>query len=152
MVDSRGVTPPDDGADQPAVPPQEATAILLQHAQDGDKAARNRLIGRFLPVLTQWAHHRLPNYARDLSETGDKFLLFATAEFAALPGAPTPDFIIPAGQIPFIGIGVDETIKYFPAAGYDTISFSADALPTDGINSLNFDLTTGPNSPTGPSL
>lgn len=71
MVDSRGVTPPDDGADQPAVPPQEATAILLQRAQDGDKAARNRLIGRFLPVLTQWAHHRLPNYARDLSETGD---------------------------------------------------------------------------------
>ncbi|MCH8137768.1 MAG: hypothetical protein IH926_02240, partial [Proteobacteria bacterium] len=73
---------------------------------------------------------------------------FATADFAALPGAPAPDFIIPAGSVPFIGIGVDETIKYCPACGYDTFSFLAGALPTDGINSLSFDLSTSTNSPT----
>ena len=50
--------------------------------------------------------------------------------------------------VELIGIGVDETIRYFPSAGYDTFSFSADALPTDGINSLSFDFSTGPNSPT----
>lgn len=83
-----------------------------------------------------------------LSDTSDKFLLFATAAFAALPGAPAPDFIIPAGSVPFIGIGVDETIKYCPACGYDTFSFLSGALPTDGINSLSFDLSTGTNSPT----
>lgn len=49
----------------------ESTATLIQFAQAGDKAARNRLVRRFLPVLTRWAHGRLPSYARDLSETGD---------------------------------------------------------------------------------
>jgi len=83
-----------------------------------------------------------------LSNTSDKHLLFATADFAALPNAPTPDFIIPPGSVPFIGIGVNETIHYCPACGYDSLSFSAGALPTDGVNSLNFDLTTGTNSPT----
>lgn len=83
-----------------------------------------------------------------LSATGDKFLLFATADFAALPGAPTPDFIIPAGSVPFIGVGVGETIQYCPACNYDSISFMAGALPTDGIHSLNFDLSTDTNSPT----
>ena len=83
-----------------------------------------------------------------LSTTGDKFLLFATEGFSALPGAPAPDFIIPVGNVPFIGVGVSETLKYFPAGNYDTFSFTAGALPTDGINSLNFDLSTGVNSPT----
>ena len=83
-----------------------------------------------------------------LSATGDKFLLFATADFAALPGAPTPDLIIPPGSVPFIGIGVDEKIHYCPACNYDSFSFLADALPVDGIDSLSFDLSTGTNSPT----
>lgn len=83
-----------------------------------------------------------------LSTTGDKFILLATADFAALPGAPTPDFIIPANNVPFIGVGVNETLKYFPAGNYDTFTFMAGMLPTDGINSLNFDLSTGTNSPT----
>lgn len=83
-----------------------------------------------------------------LSHTSDKFLLFATADFAALPGAPTPDLIIPPGSVPFIGIGVDETIGYCPPCNYDSFSFLAGALPEDGINSLSFDLSTGANSPT----
>jgi RNA polymerase sigma-70 factor (ECF subfamily) len=52
-------------------PSLESTATLVQFAQAGDRAARNLLVRRFLPVLTRWAHGRLPSYARDLSETGD---------------------------------------------------------------------------------
>ncbi len=52
-------------------PPLETTATLIQFARRGDRAARNRLLRRYHPVLTRWAHGRLPSYARDLSETGD---------------------------------------------------------------------------------
>ena len=77
--------------------------------------------------------------------TANKHLLLATAGFAALPGAPTPDYIIPAG---FFAIEGDSLDYYF----YDTFTFGAGELPTDCITSLhdggagpNF---TGPNSPT----
>jgi RNA polymerase sigma-70 factor (ECF subfamily) len=49
----------------------ESTATLLRHVADGDEQARERLCRQFLPVLTRWAHGRLPDYARDLSETQD---------------------------------------------------------------------------------
>ncbi|MBZ0112497.1 MAG: sigma-70 family RNA polymerase sigma factor [Thermoanaerobaculia bacterium] len=49
----------------------EATAQLLSLASDGDEAARNQLVARFLPILNRWAHGRLPSYARDLSDTAD---------------------------------------------------------------------------------
>ena len=66
--------------------------------------------------------------------------LLATAAFAALPGAPTPDAIIPDN---FFSTGGD-TITY---GVWDSFTFGAGALPTDGINSLNRDLSTGVNSP-----
>jgi hypothetical protein len=80
--------------------------------------------------------------------TGDRYLLFATARFAELPGAPAPDFIIPPSTVPFIGVNVDETLTYFPAGQYDTFYFAAGQLPVDGLLSLSRDLTTGVNSPT----
>jgi RNA polymerase sigma-70 factor (ECF subfamily) len=49
----------------------ESTASLLQRVSDGDDQARERLCRHFLPILTRWAHGRLPDYARDLSETQD---------------------------------------------------------------------------------
>lgn len=77
--------------------------------------------------------------------TANKHLLLATAEFAALPGAPSPDYIIPAG---FLAIDGDALDYYF----YDTFTFGRGELPTDCVTSLhdggaeaNF---TGPNSPT----
>jgi hypothetical protein len=76
--------------------------------------------------------------------SGFKHLLFATPAFAALPGAPTPDYVFPAGSVPFFSI-VNDTISYTP---FDAWTFGAGLLPTDGVNSLNRDLTTGPNSPT----
>jgi len=76
------------------------------------------------------------------SPTGFKHLLFATASFAALPGAPTPDYIFPAGSIPFFAIGGD-TVSYTP---FDTWVFGM--VPTNGIHSLNRVGGSLANSPT----
>ncbi len=78
------------------------------------------------------------------SPTTNKFLLFATPAFAALPGAPTPDELFLPGEVPFFSVTGD-TIRY--GAPYDTLTFGA-VVPTDGIMSLNKNLTTGVNSPT----
>lgn len=52
-------------------PDLESTAALLIQVQDGDPAARDRLIHRFLPALTRWARGRLPARARSLTDTDD---------------------------------------------------------------------------------
>ena len=49
----------------------ESTATLLFKIKSGDEQARERLFKTFLPIITHWAHGRLPSYARDLSETAD---------------------------------------------------------------------------------
>lgn len=49
----------------------ESTATLLTKVKQGDDQARERLCSIYLPILTRWAHGRLPVYARDLSETDD---------------------------------------------------------------------------------
>lgn len=77
------------------------------------------------------------------SPTSNKFYLIATAGFAALPGAPTPDATIPAGVLPSFFSTAGDTVTYVP---WDAFSFGA--VPTDGTTSLNADLSTGPNSPT----
>ncbi|AKS42954.1 RNA polymerase sigma factor [Wenzhouxiangella marina] len=59
----------------------ESTATLLRKVADGDDRARERLCRHFLPILSRWAHGRLPDYARDLSETQD---LVQTALIKAL--------------------------------------------------------------------
>ena len=62
--------------------------------------------------------------------TLNKHLLLATSGFAALPGAPTPDYIIPNN---FFSTGGD-TLAF---AVYDTMIFPAGALPTNGTSSLD---------------
>ena len=73
--------------------------------------------------------------------TAYKYLLLATSGFAALPGAPTPDYIIPVG---FFAINGD-TLHYYT---YASFTFGAGELPTDCMNSLHEGGSTGPNSPT----
>lgn len=51
--------------------PLESTATLLVRARQGDIPARERLFARYLPILTAWAHRRLPRGSRDLLETND---------------------------------------------------------------------------------
>lgn len=65
--------------------------------------------------------------------TLNKRVLLGTAAFAALPGAPTPDYTIPAS---FFAPGGGFTIRYNPAGGYDTNAISLGQIPTDGILSL----------------
>lgn len=74
--------------------------------------------------------------------TGQKSFLIASASFAALPGAPTPNVIIPAGSMPFFNPAGD-TITF--AGGIDAWTFGA--VPTNGTNSLDRDLGVGTNTP-----
>lgn len=75
--------------------------------------------------------------------TSNKRYLIATAAFAALPGAPTPDAIIPAGSLPNFFSSAGDTVSYVP---WDSWTFGA--VPTDGVNSLKRNGTVSPNSPT----
>ena len=52
----------------PASPP---TTELLGRIRNGDAAARDHLLERYLPRLRAWAHGRLPRTARDLNDTDD---------------------------------------------------------------------------------
>jgi hypothetical protein len=75
--------------------------------------------------------------------TSNKRFLVATAAFAALPGAPTPDAIIPAGVLPFFFAVAGDTVSYGP---YDSWAFGV--VPTNGVDSLHRATGVGPNSPT----
>ena len=70
-------------------------------------------------------------------------LLFGTAAFAALPGAPTPDFILPDHFFSVTG----DTIRWHIYTNA-TLTFANGQLPIDGQNSLNRGLGPRPNSPT----
>jgi RNA polymerase sigma factor (sigma-70 family) len=59
---------PEDGTQPPGL---ATTAMLLSRARVGDSRARETLCERFLPVLTHWAHRRLPAHARSLADTDD---------------------------------------------------------------------------------
>jgi RNA polymerase sigma-70 factor (ECF subfamily) len=68
----RGPMHPETPGDDPSSEsPLESTARLLAHARAGNTAARDRLFERYLPILTRWAHRRLPWGARDLNDTDD---------------------------------------------------------------------------------
>ncbi len=49
----------------------ETTASLLARVREGDAAARDRLVVRYLATLRRWAHGRLPRWARDVADTDD---------------------------------------------------------------------------------
>ncbi len=51
--------------------PATESLILLERVRAGDTAALNRLLDRYLPKLSRWASGRLPQWARDLSDTDD---------------------------------------------------------------------------------
>ena len=74
--------------------------------------------------------------------TGDKRLLLATADFAALPGAPTPDYIIPENFIPLTG----GLLRYHPPGNYDNWSYTAGQIPTNGTHSVQFQTFNGGNT------
>jgi hypothetical protein len=72
--------------------------------------------------------------------TENKRVLLATAAFAAIPGAPKPDYVIPAGFMRRTG----DTVTY--AGTPHAVSFAA--LPADGRSSINASGAMATNSPT----
>lgn len=72
--------------------------------------------------------------------TENRHVLLATAAFAAIPGAPTPDYVIPAGFLEHLG----DTVTYL--ATPHAVSFGP--LPTDGLRSINAAGVMATNSPT----
>lgn len=87
-----------------------------------------------------------PNGGGD-NATANKHFLIATPGFAALPGAPTPDYVFDATN--FFAT-VADTITLVSA---DSLAFTSGELPTDGVNSLHEPFggatrTTAVNSPT----
>lgn len=53
----------------------ESTAELLASVRRGDRGAMERLVARYLPILTNYAHGRLPHSARSLIDTNDIVLI-----------------------------------------------------------------------------
>lgn len=74
------------------------------------------------------------------ADSQNTWVLIATAGFASLPGAPTPDYVLADGFLPTGG----GTLNY--AGGADVWSYGP--MPTDGINSLQRDGSTQVNTPT----
>ena len=63
----------------------ETTHDLVERIRAGDAGARERLLRRYLPLLTRWAHGRLPRAARDLNETADLVQIALLRAFQSLP-------------------------------------------------------------------
>ena len=100
-------------------------------------------------IGNKWVKSATTGYQYDFTEnlppgsTANAHLLLATAAFAALPGAPTPDHII---QENFFDLTSDEIIYWLYTNSI--LEYGPGELPLDGITSLNQDGTTGVNSPT----
>lgn len=73
--------------------------------------------------------------------TNGKFYLIATPDFVALPGAPTPDVILPADKVPFFDPAGDTL-----SVGVDSFTFGP--VPTDGLDALTRAGSTVINTPT----
>jgi hypothetical protein len=73
------------------------------------------------------------------ANTANHRFLIGTAAFAALPGAPAPDYIMPAGFFNPSG----DTLTY---TGGDDVTFGV--LPSNGTSSINRNGAAQPNSPT----
>ncbi len=84
---------------------------------------------------------RFPN---DLPQenTFQRWMLIATPAFADLPGAPTPDYVVPAG---FFDPAGDE-LRYRTAI--DALELPPGAVPVDGVHAYLRDGSTAANTPT----
>lgn len=74
-------------------------------------------------------------------DTAHRWLLIATQAFADLPGAPTPDYIIPENFFDPAG----DTLRYRMV---DTVTIPPDTMPTNGIDSVDRDMNVQTNDPT----
>lgn len=117
------------------------TVQFIELKESGGASAEHWLDGKW--VLAVGAGNQFTFSADLVGDTSNRHLLLATAAFAALPGAPAPDYIIVDGFLPAGG----DTLEYW-AYKDATWTYSSGQLPFDGVLSLNADHTTGVNSPT----
>jgi hypothetical protein len=104
-------------------------------------AGETALAGKWIASDASGAQYVIPENL--VGPTSNKHLLFATAGFAQLEGAPKPDFIIPDK---FLTHAAD-TLRYYLYTEA-IMTYAAGQLPSDGILSLSVDLTQAVNSPT----
>ena len=77
-------------------------------------------------------------FPNDLSgPTAFRWIIIATQGFADLPGVPTPDYIMPDGFFDPTG----DTLRYRGVT--DIVTLEPGALPLDGVNGIDRNLTTG---------
>lgn len=75
--------------------------------------------------------------------TAFAYLLIGTTSYAALPGAPAPDYILPDG---FLDLDAD-TIRWW-LYGTGDLTYTSGQLPLDGVNAFHRGSGAGVNSPT----
>jgi hypothetical protein len=98
--------------------------------------------GHHITTNTVPAHDYLIPPPNLPATTGFKTLLFATPDCAAVPGFPTPDYILNAA--PFFSV-VNDTIA---CTGWPNFVYAAGGLPTDGVHSRNVGGVITCNTPT----
>lgn len=69
MNDERGPVNPSSG--ESTAGSLDSTFYLIARVRAGDREALERLFARHLPPLQRWARGRLPNWARQLTDTDD---------------------------------------------------------------------------------
>jgi len=119
----------------------DGTIQFIEMRESGGSSIETALLGKWVRSDTTGLQYTFP--ANLVAPTTNKYLLLATAGFAALPGAPTPDYIMPDG---LFDIHTD-TVRYWAYVGPE-MGWTPGMVPTDGVMSLNRDGSTGINSPT----
>ncbi len=94
-----------------------------------------------MDTVSMYSNANTYDFPNDLvGDTAFKWVLIATQSFADLPGAPTPDYIMP----PHFFDPNGDTLVY---RTIDTVVIPAGALPTDGVHSIDRDLNVQTNNP-----
>lgn len=127
----------------------DGTVQFIELKESAGSTGENGLAGKTMTSQVNGSVYTIPSNV--VGNTANRHILFATAAFAALPGAPTPDHIIASN---FFAINGD-TIRWAPAFNYDTFIYGAAVLPTNGVNCLQMTnfithtfVTNGANTPT----
>ncbi|MEK6675477.1 MAG: putative metal-binding motif-containing protein [Planctomycetota bacterium] len=127
----------------------DGTVQFIELKECCGATAETALAGK--PLISVATGHTFTFPSNIPGNTANKHLLIATPAFAALPGAPTPNFFF--SQVPFFAVNGD-TIDWAPLLNYDEFTFGVGILPTDGINSIRVTnyvtdtFVTEPNTPT----
>ncbi|HIC23435.1 MAG TPA: hypothetical protein EYO84_08415, partial [Planctomycetes bacterium] len=115
----------------------DGTIQFIEFVDDGDSEGFH-MLGMNLST-SSGSFFTFPSDLPTVNTENRRFLI-ATVAFSQLPGAPAPDFILPANFLQISG----DLVVY--SGSPDEVSYNL--LPTDGVLSINRAGTSGINSPT----